>query len=56
MAQGSWEVQLNSRGRLLAESGAGIIGTYQQSPQVVFTIGDGNQVSVGHSKHVTRNI
>lgn len=56
MAQGSWEVQLNARGRLLAESGAGIIGTYQQSPQVVFTLGDGNQVSVGHGQHVTQTI
>ena len=53
---GSPEIALNARGRLLAESGAGVIGNYQKSPQIVFTVGDGNQIAVGHGQHVTQTI
>lgn len=54
--QGSRVVELNERGRHLAEAGAGIIGEYQRSPQVVFIVDDGNQVAVGRGQTVTETI
>lgn len=53
---GNPEVELNGRGRLRAEAGAGIIGDYQRSPQIVLVHGDGNQVAIGHGQTVTQII
>jgi hypothetical protein len=53
---GNPEVELNAQGRLRAEAGAGIIGDYQRSPQIVLVHGDGNQVAVGHNQTVTQII
>lgn len=50
--QGASDVELNARGRLLAESGAGVIGDYRQSAQLAFTI-DGNEVTVGHRQTIS---
>jgi len=56
LSMGSPEVQLNANGRLRAEGGAGIIGDYQRSSQVVLVYGDANQVAVGHGQTVTQTM
>jgi hypothetical protein len=53
---GSPQVQLNADGRLLAESGVGIIGDYQRSSQITLVYGDGNQIAVAHGQNVTQTI
>ena len=47
-------VELNANGRLYAEAGAGVIGDYQRSAQIVFV--GGNQVAVGHGQSVTQTM
>jgi hypothetical protein len=56
VSSGSPEVQLNANGRLRAEAGAGIIGAYQDSTQIVLISGDANQVAVGHGQSVVQSV
>jgi len=56
LSMGSPDVEINANGRLRAEAGAGIIGDYQRSPQLVLVYGDANQVAVGHGQTVAQTV
>jgi hypothetical protein len=53
---GSAHMALTGDGRVYVErdQGTGLISDYMQGDQVVFILGDGNQVAVGHGQTVTQ--